>query len=200
MPQKVVYIGRPLVGEKAQTIRITTMSNFDKALDLFSKKIPTQTEFTELWRSDFQKFSNDERKKYSFMCKFAKVHHSTEAMISNNQYDSKKADYNYQEIFNTNGSLKGWLPESVDSDALKNNLLTAKSAHEAGRQQLIKDRSAMVNAEIEHLKSSLKAINDRLSALSLSYSPDDTSMFPNHGDMLLTDLETEKKYHFNFTE
>lgn len=177
------------------------MSHFDKALDLFSNKIPTRKEFTELWRSDFHKFSSDERKKYGFMCKFAKVHHSTEEILSNNQYDSKKLEHNYQEIFDTNGNLKGWLPESADSDALKNKLLRAKAAREADRQQLIKDRSAMVDAEIEYLKTSLKAINNRLRALNLSYDTDtDSTMFSNHGDMVLTDLETEKKHYFNFTE
>lgn len=178
------------------------MSHFDKALELFANKIPTRTEYTNLvWRPYFGDLTPDERKKFVFMCKFADAYHSTEDMINKGSYNPKIAHSSYQEIFKSNGSLQGWLPESVDSDALKTKMLKAKADYEKKMSQLTKERSTMVQAEIENIKVTISKLNKRLAALNLSYTEDvNSSMFANHGDLVLTDHATDKQHHFNYKD
>ena len=178
------------------------MSHFEKALELFANKIPTHTEYINLvWRPHFGSFTADERKKFVFMCKFADAYHSTEKMIETGKYNPKISDSTYSEIFKKDGSLQGWLPDSVDSDALRAKLLKAKTEHEYKISQLIKEREEMVNAEIENIKVTINKLHKRLAALNLSYTEDlNSATFANHGDLVLTDRKTDKEYFFNYKD
>lgn len=161
------------------------MSYIQIAIDTFKAGIPTKKEFnSKLWREYFHKMSADERKVLKVLGDYADAYHDVEKGRLN--IDS------YARVILRDGTVNPLLPSEIDANILINKFTVLKTEQEAARNELIASRKLLIDAEIAHIKQTLKALDKRLKTHGLSYSVVESVWYTN--DLQLHDSMTDKVY------
>lgn len=132
----------------------------------FKDEVPTRSHLIQTaWRPYFHKLDKADRPAFTAMIDYADAYHH----LKDGNLRSLNIKGSYDKLVGKFGHVNPNLPIELDIDILKNMYSELKAKADADLRDLITERQVLIDDEMSHIRSTLKALNKRLKNKDLSY-------------------------------